>query len=51
MGKVAAKELVAQMMKRDATRRLWKEVSLPPEPQLGGDVDMLREELEEQGGM
>ena len=38
-GKVAAKELEVQMMKREATRRPWKEASPPPEPQLG--VDML----------
>ena len=37
-GKVAAKELVVQMMKREATRRPWKEASPPPEPQLGEDM-------------
>lgn len=41
-GKVAAKELVVQMMKREATRRLLKEASPPPEPQLGEDMLMGR---------
>jgi hypothetical protein len=38
MGKVAAKELLPQMMKREAMRRLLKAVSPPPEPQLGDDM-------------
>ncbi len=37
-GKVAAKELVVQIMKREATRRPSKEVSPPPEPQSGEDM-------------
>jgi len=37
-GKMAAKEPVVQMMKREATRRPWKEVSPPPEPQLRRDM-------------
>jgi hypothetical protein len=40
MGKVAAKELLVQMMKREAMRRPWKESAPPPEPQL--EEDMLR---------
>jgi hypothetical protein len=41
IGKVAAKELEAQMMKREAMRRPLKAVSPPPEPQLrGGEDDM-----------
>jgi hypothetical protein len=40
-GKVAAKELVVQMMKREAMRRPWKESAPPPEPQLI-EEDMLR---------
>jgi len=39
---VAAKELEAQIMKSDATRRPWKEESPPPEPQLGDSEDMSR---------
>jgi hypothetical protein len=42
MGKVVVKEPVAQMMKREATRRPWKEASPPPEPQLGEDMLMGR---------
>lgn len=41
-GKVAAKELLAQMMKRDAMRRPWKESAPPPEPQLGAGEDIMR---------
>jgi hypothetical protein len=33
VGKVAAKELEAQMMKREAMRRPLREVAPPPEPQ------------------
>jgi hypothetical protein len=41
IGKVAAKELEAQIMKREAMRRPLKAVSPPPEPQLrGGEDDM-----------
>lgn len=37
-GKVAAKELEVQMMKREAMRRPFNAVSPPPEPQLGEDI-------------
>ena len=41
IGKVAANELEAQIMKREAMRRPLKAVSPPPEPQLrGGEDDM-----------
>jgi hypothetical protein len=49
MGKVAVKEPVAQMMKREAMRRPSKEASPPPEPQLGKDMLMGRTTVEEQG--
>jgi hypothetical protein len=41
MGKVAAKELVAQMMKTEAMRRPVNVVAPPPEPQLSLSEDML----------
>jgi len=50
-GKVAAKELLAQMIKREAMRRPLNAVSPPPEPQFVGEdsEDILGRQREEGG--